>query len=85
MASGEINPTNFRGKNVIDHVWVKKSLHRNYTFSTKIYDDFGEAVNDLYGGVSDHKPVILTIQKKQLDSKAEQSVRASKKPRITKK
>jgi hypothetical protein len=85
MASGEINPTNFRGKNIIDHVWVKKSLHRNYTFSTKIYDDFGEAVNDLYGGVSDHKPVILTIQKKQLDSKAEQSVRASKKPRITKK
>jgi exonuclease III len=75
MASGEINPTNFRGKNVIDHVWVKKSLHRNYTFSTKIYDDFGEAVNDLYGGVSDHKPVILTIQKRY-------SERTSKKPRI---
>jgi hypothetical protein len=75
MASGEINPTNSRDKNVIDHVWVKKSLHRNYTFSTKIYDDFGEAVNDLYGGVSDHKPVILTIQKRYLG-------RTSKKPRI---
>jgi hypothetical protein len=85
IMANKINPTNSRGKNVIDHVWVKKSLLDIYDLSTEIYDGFGEAVDDLYGGVSDHKPVILTIQKKQLDSKAEQSVRASKKPRITKK
>ena len=63
ITTGEkINPTNSRGENVIDHVWVRKSIRENYTFSTEIYDGFGEAVNDLYGGISDHKPVILTIQ-----------------------
>ena len=59
---GKINPTNSRGENVIDHVWAHKSIREKYTFSTEIYDGFGEAVNDLYGGISDHKPVILTIQ-----------------------
>ena len=63
--SGGINPTNSRGNNVIDHVWVKKSLIDKYTFVTKIYDGFGEATNNLYGGISDHKPVILTITKKK--------------------
>ena len=63
ITTGEkINPTNSRGENVIDHVWVRKSIRENYTFSTEIYDGFGEAVNYLYGGISDHKPVILTIQ-----------------------
>jgi hypothetical protein len=85
IVANNINPTNSNGKNVIDHVWVKKSLLDIYDLSTEIYDDFGEAVYNLYGGVSDHKPVILTIQKKQLESKVEQSVRTSKKPRISKK
>ena len=59
---GKINPTNSRGENVIDHVWVKKSIRKKYTFSTEIYDGFGEEIENLYGGISDHKPVILTIQ-----------------------
>jgi hypothetical protein len=58
---GKINPTNSRGNNVIDHVWVKSSLRDKYTFSTEIYDGFGEIEDNLYGGLSDHKPVILTI------------------------
>ena len=82
--SGEINPTNSRAENVIDHVWVKKSVLDKFTFNTEIYDDFGEETNYLYGGVSDHKPVILTIQKKQLISKEEQLVRKSKRQRIAK-
>ena len=60
----KINPTNSRGENVIDHVWVKKSIRKKYTFSTEIYDGFGEEIENLYGGISDHKPVILTIQSK---------------------
>jgi len=83
--SGEINPTNSRAENVIDHVWVKQSILAKYTLSTEIYDGFGEETNYLYGGVSDHKPVILTIQKKQLVSKEEQLVRKSKRQRTTKK
>jgi hypothetical protein len=66
LAGGKINPTSSVGKNIIDHVWVKQSLLDKYTFKTKIYNDFGEATyatNNLYGGISDHKPVILTIQK----------------------
>jgi hypothetical protein len=63
----KINPTNSRGENVIDHVWVKESIHERFTFSTEIYNGFGEAVSDLYGLVSDHKPIILTIEKKELD------------------
>ena len=59
---GKINPTNSRGENVIDHVWVHKSIREKYTFSTEIYDGFGEEKDKLYGGISDHKPVILTIQ-----------------------
>jgi hypothetical protein len=58
-----INPTNSRGNNVIDHVWVKSSLRDKYAFSTEIYDGFGEIEDNLYGGLSDHKPVILTIAK----------------------
>ena len=83
--SGEINPTNSRAENVIDHVWVKQSILAKYTLSTEIYDGFGEETNYLYGGISDHKPVILTIQKKQLVSKEEQLVRKSKRQRTTKK
>lgn len=83
--SGKINPTNSRAENVIDHVWVKQSILAKYTLSTEIYDGFGEETNYLYGGVSDHKPIILTIQKKQLVSKEEQLVRKSKKQRTTKK
>jgi len=61
---GKINPTNSRGNNVIDHFWVKSSLRDKYTFRTEIYDDFGEIDEDnLYGGISDHRPVILTITK----------------------
>ena len=52
--------------------------------STEIYDGFGEETNYLYGGVSDHKPIILTIQKKQLVSKEEQLVRKSKRQRTAK-
>lgn len=63
--SGEINPTNSRGNNIIDHVWVKQSMLDKFTFETKIYDDFGEAINNLYGDISDHKPIILTITKKK--------------------
>jgi len=71
IVDNEINPTNSRGKNVIDHVWVKKSMNENFTFETKIYDGFGDATNDLYGMVSDHKPIILTITKKELGNTAE--------------
>ena len=63
----KINPTNSRGNNVIDHVWVKESLLSKYAFKTEIYD-LGEEVNKLYGNVSDHKPVILTIEKIISDS-----------------
>ena len=72
-----INPTNSRGKNVIDHVWVKKSIHERFTLSTEIYDGFGDAVYDLYGGVSDHKPIILTITKKD----SPKTIRVSKRKR----
>jgi hypothetical protein len=68
-SDGKINPTNFRGNNVIDHVWAHKSIRKKYTFSTEIYDGFGEAVEHLYGGISDHKPVILTIQSNIEDAK----------------
>jgi exonuclease III len=67
---GKINPTNSRGNNVIDHFWVKSSLLDKYTFRTEIYDGFGEIDKDnLYGGISDHKPVILTIQSNIEDAK----------------
>lgn len=69
LVGGKINPTNSRGNNIIDHVWVKQSLLDKYTFNTKIYNDFGEATNNLYGGISDHKPVILTIKKIKLYTK----------------
>ena len=67
----KINPTNSRGENVIDHVWVKESMYERFTFSTEIYDGFGGPVSNLYGLVSDHKPVILTI-KKILDSETKE-------------
>ena len=63
-ASAVINPTNSRGKNIIDHVWVKQSIQSEYTLTTEIYD-LGEEVSNLYGNVSDHKPVILTIEQKK--------------------
>ena len=63
-AKAVINPTNSRGKNIIDHVWVKKSIKSEYTLTTEIYD-LGEEVSNLYGNVSDHKPVILTIEQKK--------------------
>ena len=84
----KINPTNSRGENVIDHVWVKESMHERFTFSTEIYDGFGDPVNNLYGLVSDHKPVILTIKKKSysetkgLDRTSRKSYSATKKRRI---
>ena len=81
--SGEINPTNSRAENVIDHVWVKQSILAKYTLSTEIYDGFGEETNYLYGGISDHKPVILTIQKKQLVSKTEKLNSKTKRRRFT--
>ena len=63
---GEVNPTNSRGKNVLDHIWVKASLYERFSFNTEIYDGFGDADSDLlYGGVSDHKPVIMSIQMKE--------------------
>ena len=62
---GEVNPTNSRGKNVIDHIWVKASMYERFSFNAEIYDGFGDADSDLlYGGVSDHKPVIMSIQMK---------------------
>lgn len=83
--SGKINPTNSRAENVIDHVWVKQSVLDKFSFNTEIYDDFGEETNYLYGGISDHKPIILTIQKKKLNSKTEQIVTSTKRQRTTKK
>ena len=63
---GEVNPTNSRGKNVLDHIWVKASLYERFDFNAEIYDGFGDADSDLlYGGVSDHKPVIMSIQMKE--------------------
>jgi len=53
----KINPTNFKGENVIDHAWVKETLLGKYDFRTEIYDGFGPAVYDLYGNMSDHKPL----------------------------
>jgi hypothetical protein len=67
-----INPTSSRGKNVIDHVWVKDALNSKYTFSTEIYD-LGEEVSSFYGNVSDHKPIILTIEKNILTKKRKYS------------
>ena len=67
-ASAVLNPTNSRGNNIIDHIWVKKSIKSKYTFTTEIYD-LGEEVSNLYGNVSDHKPVILTIEKKNEQKK----------------
>ena len=69
LVGGKINPTNSRGNNIIDHVWVKQSLLDKYTFNTKIYNDFGEATNNLYGVISDHNHVILTIKKIKLYTK----------------
>lgn len=77
IVSKKINPTNSRAENIIDHVWVKQSVLDKYDLSTEIYDGFGKEINCLYGGISDHKPVILTIKKKL--------VRSSKKQRTTKK
>ena len=80
----KINPTNSRGENVIDHVWVKESIYERFTFSTEIYDGFGVPVSNLYGLVSDHKPVILTIKKildsetKGLDSETKELYSATK-------
>jgi len=65
IVDSKINPTNSKGKNVIDHIWVKETMHEKFTFKTKIYDGFGDATNDLYGMVSDHKPIILTITEKE--------------------
>ena len=81
--SGEINPTNSRAENVIDHVWVKQSILAKYTLTTEIYDGFGKETNYLYGGISDHKPVILTIQKKKLNSKTEKLNSKTKRRRFT--
>ena len=85
----KINPTNSRGNNVIDHVWVKESMLSKYTLKTEIYD-IGEEVSYLYGNVSDHKPVILTIEKinsdsmmiKESDSISKKPYSATKKRRI---
>ena len=98
IVSEKINPTNSRAENVIDHVWVKQSILTKYDLSTEIYDGFGKEINWLYGGISDHKPVILTIKKKlvseegqivseegQLVSEEGQLFRSSKKQRTTKK
>jgi hypothetical protein len=65
IVDNKINPTNSRGKNVIDHVWVKETMHEKFTFKTRIYDGFGDAASNLYGMVSDHKPIILTITEKE--------------------
>jgi hypothetical protein len=82
-SDGKINPTNSRGNNVIDHVWVKSSLLDEYTFRTEIYDDFGEIDKDnLYGGISDHKPVILTIQSK-IDDAAQGTLPSKRKRKGT--
>lgn len=71
MVGDEVNPTNSRGKNVIDHIWVKASLRDRFSFNAEIYDGFGDADSDLlYGGVSDHKPVILSIQMKEATATA---------------
>ena len=66
--SGEINPTSSAGQNIVDHVWVKQSILDKYTLKTKIYDAFGVEEYKLFGGISDHKPVILTIEKKNLET-----------------
>jgi hypothetical protein len=66
---GKINPTNSRGNNLIDHFWVHKSLRGKYAFSTEIYDGFGEIKDNLYGNMTDHKPLILTIQSNIEDAK----------------
>ena len=67
----KINPTNSRGENVIDHFWVKNSIKERFTFSAEIYDGFGDMYYSLYGGISDHKPIILTITKKELGNTAD--------------
>jgi hypothetical protein len=70
-AGAEVNPANSRGKNVIDHIWVKASLYERFSFNAEIYDGFGNDDSDLlYGGVSDHKPVILSIQMKEAEATA---------------
>jgi hypothetical protein len=78
-SGGKINPTNSRGENVIDHVWAHKSIREKYTFSTEIYDGFGEEKDKLYGGISDHKPVILTIQSAAQTGKRKRTNTQSKK------
>lgn len=75
---GKINPTNSRGNNVIDHFWVHKSLRENYTFSTEIYNGFGELKDNLYGNMTDHKPLILTIERKD----AKQGTLRSKRQKV---
>ena len=72
IVQDKINPTNSRGENVIDHFWVKNSIQERFTFSAEIYEGFGDVgYYSLYGGISDHKPIILTIQKKELGNTAE--------------
>jgi hypothetical protein len=75
---GKINPTNSRGNNLIDHFWVHKSLRGKYAFSTEIYDGFGEIKDNLYGNMTDHKPLILTIERKD----AKQGVLPSKRQKV---
>jgi hypothetical protein len=79
IVDNKINPTNSRGKNVIDHVWVKETMHKKFTFKTKIYDGFGDAASNLYGMVSDHKPIILTITEKVEEKVAVQKSSPTKK------
>jgi hypothetical protein len=79
IVDSKINPTNSKGKNVIDHIWVKETMYEKFTFKTKIYDGFGDATNDLYGMVSDHKPIILTITEKVEEKVAVQKSGPTKK------
>uniref|UniRef100_A0A6C0IBD0 Endonuclease/exonuclease/phosphatase domain-containing protein n=1 Tax=viral metagenome TaxID=1070528 RepID=A0A6C0IBD0_9ZZZZ len=79
IKTGEkINPTNSRGNNVIDHFWVHKLLRGKYAFSTEIYDGFGEIKDNLYGDMTDHKPLILTIKRKD----AKQGTHLSKRQKV---
>jgi len=79
IVDSKINPTNSKGKNVIDHIWVKETMHEKFTFKTKIYDGFGDAASNLYGMVSDHKPIILTITEKVEEKVAVQKSGPTKK------
>ena len=70
--------TNSRGNNVIDHIWVKKTLMEKYSFECEIYKDFGDADEQkLYGGVSDHRPVILTVKNKEVENRSNTSFATS--------